>query len=75
MEGAMERPAGVTIIALLEFLIAALLIFFALASAMGVSMLGAILSRTEKSALPVLPGSPERDWYWRSSCWCLRCFL
>jgi hypothetical protein len=52
MEGAMERPAGVTILALLEFLIAALLIFFALASAMGVSMLGAILSRTREIGAP-----------------------
>lgn len=48
----MERPAGVTILALLEFLIAALLIFFALASAMGVSMLGAILSRTREIGAP-----------------------
>ncbi len=52
MEGAMERPAGVTILALLEFLIAALLIFFALASAMGVSLLGAILSRAREIGAP-----------------------
>jgi uncharacterized membrane protein len=48
----MERPAGVTLIALLEFLIATLLILFAMASAMGASVLGAILSRTRDIGAP-----------------------
>lgn len=48
----MERPAGVTLIALLEFLIATLLILFAIASAMGASVLGAIVSRTRDIGAP-----------------------
>ena len=48
----MERPAGVTLIALLEFLIAILLILFAMASAMGASVLGAIVSRTRDIGAP-----------------------
>ena len=44
----MERPTGVTIIALFEFFIASLLILFAVASALGVSALGAIQGSNQK---------------------------
>ncbi len=48
----MERPTGVTILALFEFFIATLLILFALCSALGVSALGAILARTRELGSP-----------------------
>ena len=48
----MERPTGVTILAVFEFFIATLLILFALASALGVSALGAILARTRDLGSP-----------------------
>lgn len=50
----MERPIGVTIIAVFEFFITILLIIIAVASAMGASVLGAILART--SSLGADPG-------------------
>jgi hypothetical protein len=48
----MERPTGVTILSIFEFFIASLLILLALASALGVSVLGAILARTREIGAP-----------------------
>src|ERR1700720_390655 len=48
----MERPTGVTILSIFEFFIASLLILLALASALGVSVLGAILARTTEIGVP-----------------------
>src|ERR1700680_688026 len=48
----MERPTGATILALFEFFVATLLLLFALASALGASALGAILSRTREIGAP-----------------------
>jgi uncharacterized membrane protein (DUF2068 family) len=48
----MERPVGVTILALFEFFIATLLTFLAIASALGLGVLGTILARTNRLGDP-----------------------
>ena len=48
----MERPVGVTILALFEFFIATLLTFLAIASALGLGVLGTILARTSRLGDP-----------------------
>ncbi|MGA8312752.1 MAG: hypothetical protein WB755_22165 [Terriglobales bacterium] len=48
----MQRPVGVTILALFEFFIATLLTFLAIASALGLGVLGAILARTSRLGDP-----------------------
>jgi hypothetical protein len=52
----MERPVGVTIIAVFQFLIASMLILVAVASAMGLGVLGAIMSRAQETGAPGLVG-------------------
>jgi hypothetical protein len=48
----MERTVGVTILALFEFFIATLLTFVAIASGLGLGVLGAILARTSRLGDP-----------------------
>ena len=48
----MQRPVGVTILAVFEFFIATLLTFLAIASALGLGVLGAILARTSRLGDP-----------------------
>jgi hypothetical protein len=48
----MQRPVGVTILALFEFFIATLLTFLAIASGLGLGVLGAILARTSRLGGP-----------------------
>lgn len=48
----MERPVGVTVLALFEFFIATLLTFLAIASGLGLGVLGAILARTSRLGDP-----------------------
>ena len=48
----MQRPVGVTILALFEFFIATLLTFLAIASALGLGVLGTILARTSRLGDP-----------------------
>jgi hypothetical protein len=50
----MNRPTGVAVIALLEFFIATLLVLVALSSALGIGLIGAVLSRSPDLA----PGFP-----------------
>jgi hypothetical protein len=50
--GKMERPVGVTILALFEFFIATLLTFLAIASGLGLGVLGAILARISRLGDP-----------------------
>jgi len=52
----MERPVGVTILALFEFFIATLLTFLAIASGLGLGVLGAILARISRLGDPAPPG-------------------
>jgi len=48
----MERPSGVTVLALFEFFIAIFLVLFALASALGANALGVFLARTREMGTP-----------------------
>ena len=48
----MQRPVGLTILALFEFFVATLLTFLAIASALGLGVLGTILARTSRLGDP-----------------------